>query len=496
MDATKNETVDFNNDTQMKRGLTNRMVQLIAIGGTIGTGLFLGAGKTIHLTGPSVLLIYLIVGAFMFVMMRAIGEMMYFDPSQHTFINFITKYLGRATGHFAGWSYWLTLTIVGMAEITAVSTYFVTFFQTFGIHLAKYAWLIQVGFLLGLVLINLLAVSIFGEAEFWFALIKITLIVGLIITGVVMVILSYHYQAVHISGSNTIAPAGAASLTNIINHFSLFPHGPLNFIIAFQMVFFAYQAVEFVGITTSETKDPRKVLPKAINQIPIRIFIFYIGALFAIMAIVKWTNFAPNADGSYNSPFIMVFQYAGANWASTLVFFVVLTSAASALNSILYSTGRHMYQLALDSNSKVMQRFRHVTKQGVPSVAILFSAACVMLSPLIKSIPAVSNAFTTLTSASTAVYIGIYMLLMVAHYKYRKSEDFMPDGFKMPAYKILNPLTIVFFALIYMTLFLSKDTMISAVGGVIWVVVFGLLSIDHVRREDKRAAINPQISHS
>ena len=228
----------------MERGLKNRHVQFIAIGGTIGTGLFLGSGKSIALTGPSIILVYIGVGLIMFLLMRAIGEMMYSDPSQHTFINFITRYLGRAWGKFAGWTYWIVLILTGMTEITAVSTYFVTFFGTFGIDLKSWKWLIELCFLVALTGINLIAVKVFGEAEFWFSMIKITLIVGLIVTAVVMLFLGFSYPATHIEGVDGTVSGATVSLTNITDGFQLAPNGWMNFFMSFQMVFFAYQLID------------------------------------------------------------------------------------------------------------------------------------------------------------------------------------------------------------------------------------------------------------
>ena len=304
------ESLDQTNE--MERGLSNRHVQFIAIGGTIGTGLFLGSGKSISLTGPSIIFVYILVGVIMFFLMRAIGEMMYRDPSQHTFINFITRYLGT-WGHFAGWTYWAALVLLGMTEITAVSTYFITFFDTFGIDLTHWKWLIELCFLVSLVSINLIAVKVFGEVEFWFSMIKITLICAMIATAVVMIVIGYHYPAVQIHGVDHVSPAGHAGFDNLFANFSFAPNGWMAFLMSFQMVFFAYEMIEFVGVTVSETKNPRKVLPKAINEIIVRVLIFYVGALVAIMCIVPWTSFKPNKDGSFASPFIMVFQYAGLN---------------------------------------------------------------------------------------------------------------------------------------------------------------------------------------
>lgn len=440
----------------MVRGLQNRHVQLIAIAGTIGTGLFLGAGRSLSLTGPSIILVYMLTGAFMYLMMRAIGEMLYMDPDQHTFINFITKYLGKGWGYFSGWSYWVSLVFLGMAEITAVSNYVQLWFPNWP------AWQIQIIFLALLSCVNLIAVKVFGEVEFWFGMIKIVTILALIATGIFMVTTNFE------------TPAGHASLTNITSGFQMFPNGWVKFVMAFQMVFFAYQAIEFVGITTSETANPRQVLPKAIKEIPIRIVIFYVGALLAIMAIFPWQQLPVN-----KSPFVTVFQMVGIKWAAGLTNFVVLTAAASSLNSTLYSTGRHLYQIAKETpNSKVMNRLKlnSLSRMGIPSRAIIFSAIVVAVSAFINVLPGVSDAFALITASSSGVYIAIYILTMLAHLKYRKSKEFMPDGFVMPAYKVLNPLTIVFFLFVFVCLFLQESTYIGAIGATIWIILFGIYS--------------------
>ena len=440
----------------MVRGLQNRHVQLIAIAGTIGTGLFLGAGRSLSLTGPSIILVYMLTGAFMYLMMRAIGEMLYMDPDQHTFINFITKYLGKGWGYFSGWSYWVSLVFLGMAEITAVSNYVQLWFPNWP------AWQIQIIFLALLSCVNLIAVKVFGEVEFWFGMIKIVTILALIVTGIFMVTTNFE------------TPAGHASLTNITSGFQMFPNGWVKFVMAFQMVFFAYQAIEFVGITTSETANPRQVLPKAIKEIPIRIVIFYVGALVAIMAIFPWQQLPVN-----KSPFVTVFQMVGIKWAAGLINFVVLTAAASSLNSTLYSTGRHLYQIAKETpNSKVMNRLKlnSLSRMGIPSRAIIFSAIVVAVSAFINVLPGVSDAFALITASSSGVYIAIYILTMLAHLKYRKSKEFMPDGFIMPAYKVLNPLTIVFFLFVFVCLFLQESTYIGAIGATIWIILFGIYS--------------------
>lgn len=439
----------------MVRGLENRHVQLIAIAGTIGTGLFLGAGRSIALTGPSIILVYLITGMFMFFMMRAIGEMLYQDPDQHTFISFISKYVGKGWGKFAGISYWISIIFIGMAEITAVGTYVQFWFPNLP------SWIIQIVFICILAMVNLIAVKVFGETEFWFAMIKVVAIISLIVTGIFMVLTNFQTSVGH------------ASLTNITNGFQLFPNGLVKFLMAFQMVFFAYQLIEFVGITTSETANPRKVLPKAIQEIPTRIIIFYVGSLIAIMAIFPWAQLPTD-----KSPFVMVFELAGIKWAAALVNFVVLTSAASALNSTLYSTGRNLFQIANENPNAFVRFFKlnQLSRQGVPSYAILFSAALVGGSALISLIPGISDAFSLLTASSSGVYIAVYFLIMIAHWKYRQSEDFMPNGYIMPAYRILTPITLIFFGFVFITLFLQESTYLGAIGSLVWIVVFGIYS--------------------
>ena len=433
---------DSQTENGMVRGLQNRHVQLIAIAGTIGTGLFLGAGRSISLTGPSIVFVYLLTGVFMYFMMRAIGEMLYMDPNQHTFINFITKYLGKGWGFFSGWSYWVSLIFLGMAEITAVATYVQYWFPHWP------AWEIQLVFLLILSSVNLIAVKIFGEVEFWFGMIKII--------------------------TDFKTPAGHASLANITQGFQMFPKGWVSFVMTFQMVFFAYQAIEFVGVTTSETANPRKVLPKAIKEIPVRIVIFYVGALIAIMAIFPWQQLPVN-----ESPFVTVFQMVGIKWAAAFINFVVLTAAASSLNSTLYSTGRHLFQLAKETpNSKVMKTLKldTLSRTGIPARAIIASAVVVCISAFINILPGVSDAFSLITASSSGVYIAIYVLIMLAHWRYRQSKEFLPDGFLMPAYKILNPVTIAFFLFVFVCLFLQKSTYIGAIGATIWIIIFGIYS--------------------
>lgn len=440
------------NQDGTKRALSNRHVQLIAIGGTIGTGLFLGAGSTINKTGPSILFVYALLGVFFFLMMRAIGEMFYSDPGQHTFVSFITRYLGPAAGKFTGWTYWIGLIFVGMAEITAVATYVQYWLP--GVP----AWLIEVGFLGSLTAINLIAARLFGEAEFWFAMIKIVAIVSMILIGIYMAVTGFK------------TPMGTASFGNLLTGYQLFPKGLGNFVSAFPMVFFAFQGIEFVSITIGETKNPRTVVKKAVNETLFRILIFYIGALVIIMSILPWQTLS--AD---QSPFVQVFKLAGLPAAAAVINFVVLTSAASALNSVIFSAGRHFYQLAIEEQpgSFVNRTFGVISKNGVPARAILFSAVFVLITPLMSLTHQLTAVFTMVTSISSDMYIIVYTMAVLAHRRYRASTDFLPTGFKMPAYRVTSVATIAFFAIIFVTLFFIPGDEIPALGSVIWTLGFG-----------------------
>ncbi len=453
------------NEDGTRRELSNRHVQMIAIGGTIGTGLFLGASSSIQKTGPSIVLVYMILGFIFFLMMRGIGEMMYADPSQHTFISFIAKYLGKRTGYFALWTYWLGVLFVAMAELTAVSKYVQFWFPHWQ------TWTIQLVVLAVLMSINLIAVRLFGEAEFWFAMIKITAIVVMIVVGLGMVFMNFK------------TPVGHASFSNITTGFSMFPKGFGSFVAAFPMVFFSFQGMEFIGITTAETANPRKVLPKVINEILLRVLIFYVGAIVVIMAIYPWNSLDP-----HTSPFVQVFELAGLKAAAAVINFVVLTAAASALNSYLYSAGRHFYQIALDSNAKPFRPFRKIAKTGIPARAIIISAALVLVGPILNSLPQIADAFAFITSVSSDMYIIVYLLTMMAHRKYRQSADFDPQGFLMPAYKLTSPMVIAFFAVVYLSLLVTGDGLWPALGGIVWTIAF--MGIQYLTSSMRSRGIN------
>lgn len=340
----------------LTRGLKNRHVQLMAIGGAIGTGLFLGAGKTIQLTGPSILLAYIITGIVLFLIMRALGELLLSNLQYHSFVDFVRDYLGNMAAFITGWTYWFCWISIAMADITAVGLYTQFWFPNIP------QWMPGLIALVILLVMNLATVKLFGEMEFWFALIKVLAILALIVVGLYMIFTGFTTNQ------------GSASFTNLWSHGGWFPNGMHGFIISFQMVVFAFVGMELVGLTAGETENPDKVIPKAINQIPIRVLLFYVGALLIIMSIYPWNAIVPT-----ESPFVQVFAAVGIAAAAGVVNFVVLTSAASACNSAIFSTSRMIYSMAKDHNAP--ESFARVNQRKVPANA-LFSPRLSFLSRL------------------------------------------------------------------------------------------------------------------
>lgn len=442
------------NSHEFERGLSGRHVEMIALGGTIGTGLFLGAGKSISAAGPSILLIYMVTGIFMFWMMRALGELLLTDTNQPTFIGFIEKYLGDKTGFVIGWTYWLGWVAIAMAELTAVGTYMKFWFPTVPV------WIWAVGFLVVLYLINIIAVGAFGETEFWFAMIKIIAILAMIATGVIMVV------------THTETSAGVASLSHLWKD-GFVADGGKNILSAFQMVFFAFLGIEFVGITAAEAKDPDRIIPKAINSIIMRILIFYIGALIAIMSIQPWTNYSAN-----ESPFVQVFSGIGITAAAGIINFVVLTAAASSLNSALFTTGRMLFSLTPKTS-----RFHKLNHHKLPFNAITLSTLLIGFAAVINYVTP-DGAFEIITSVASAAFVVIYAVLVAAHLAYRKHPDYQTSEhkFQMPGAPYTDYLTIAFLVGIYIILLTTKETQITAILALIWFAILTFISFQNKKK--------------
>jgi len=450
---------------QRERGLKNRHVQLIAIGGAIGTGLFLGSGKSIHLAGPSILLAYLITGGICFLIMRALGELLISNLNYHSFVDFVGDYLGDAFAFVTGWTYWFCWVCIAMADLTAVGMYIQFWFPS------VQQWVPGLICLVILIIMNLATVKLFGEMEFWFALIKIIAILALIIVGIVLI-----FKGVEADGTK-------ASFSNLWNH-GFFANGINGFILSFQMVVFAFVGIELVGLTAGETENPEKVIPSAINNIPIRILIFYIGALAVIMSIYPWNQVDPTA-----SPFVKVFSVIGITGAASIVNFVVLTSAASACNSGVFSTSRMVFSLAKEGDAP--KSFRKLTKHKVPANAIFFSALVVAVSVVLNyTIPSAATVFTIITSVSTVCFIYIWGITIICHLKYRKTRPELAakNKFKMPLYPVSNYIILAFLAFVLVVLALADDTRFALFVTPVWFIALAIIYKIKKSKEAKQSA--------
>ncbi|MDI9206718.1 amino acid permease [Ligilactobacillus saerimneri] len=432
------------------RSLKSRHVQLIALGGTIGTGLFLGSGKSIHSAGPAIVLAYLITGAICFLLMRAMGELLLSDLDTHSFIDFIAKYLGKDVGIIAGWTYWVCWITIAMADVTASGMYIKYWFP----HIPQWLpGLILIGLLL---LINLITVGLFGEMEFWFALIKIVAIVALIIAGIVLVAVNYQ------------TPVGHASLSNLFSEGGFLPQGWKGFVLSFQMVTFGFIGIEMVGVTASEAEDPETVIPKAINEIPTRVILFYVGSLLALMCIYPW-----NYITASSSPFVQVFENIGVTMAAGIINFVVLTAAASATNSSLFTTGRMLFSLNYHGKSKFARKMSALSRTQVPANGLIFSAMVIAISVIANFIIPNTSLFNFVSSVATTCFLFIWGAIVVAHIKYRKSLSAQAEQkltFKMPLYPLSNYLVLAFLVFIAVVLCLEKTTLYALIAAIIWFI--------------------------
>lgn len=445
----------------LSRGLKNRHVQLLAIGGAIGTGLFLGSGRSIHLAGPSILFAYMITGTICFFIMRALGELLLSNLNYHSFVDFVYDYLGEEVAFITGWTYWFCWISLAMADVTAAGLYIQYWFP----NIAQ--WVPSLIILVVLLIMNLTAVKLFGEMEFWFALIKVIAILGLIIIGIFMIIKGFSTDV------------GVSSFTNLWSHGGWLPNGISGFILSFQMVVFAFTGIELVGLTAGETENPEVVIPKAINNIPIRIIIFYVGALLIIMSIYPWNSITPD-----KSPFVQVFATVGISAAASIVNFVVLTSAASACNSGIFSTSRMIYSLAKENNAP--ESMKKLTSTQVPFNATIFSAIVILISVILNYIIP-EGVFVLITSISTFCFIFIWAIIVICHLKYRKTnpECAAKSKFKMPLYPIMNYIILVFFAFVIVTLALNNETRVALFVTPIWFIILeGIYKILKAKKQN------------
>lgn len=450
---------------QLKRGLSNRHIQLIALGGAIGTGLFLGSAGVMSSAGPSMLLGYAIGGLIAFLIMRQLGEMIVEEPVAGSFSHFAHAYWGPFAGFLSGWNYWVLYILVGMAELTAVGKYVQYWYPDIP------TWATALAFFVLINLINLSNVKAFGEAEFWFAIIKVGAILGMIALGLYLLV----------SG----AGGEQASVTNLWAHGGFFPNGIGGLVVVMAVIMFSFGGLELVGITAAEAENPRKSIPRAINQVVYRILLFYILALGVLLSLYPWDVLVQTltmGDDPYaRSPFVQIFSLIGSDTAAHVLNFVVLTAALSVYNSGVYCNSRMLYGLAEQGNAPRM--FLKLSRNGVPVLGILVSGLITLLCVALNYVLP-QGALIILMSLVVAALVLNWAMISLSHLKFRRS---MREQGVVPSFKALwspfgNYLCLAFVGFILVVLLLDSSTRLSVFALPVWVAIIGVCYLLKSRR--------------
>ena len=441
----------------LERKLKSRHIQLIALGGTIGTGLFLGSAGIVELAGPGVLLGYAVGGLIIFLIMRFLGEMLVEEPTAGSFSYFANRHLSRFAGFLSGWNCVALYVLVGMLELTACAK----FIQFWWPEIPTWS-IVAVLFVL-INAVNFINVKAYGEFEFWFALIKIAAVVAMIVTGLYLL-------------STTSNPTQTVS--NLWTQGGFLPNGLSGVVMAFAVIMFAFGGVEMLGFAAAETEEPRKVLPRAINQLILRVLLFYVGSMAVLLSLTPWHDLVAQlrgGGGTYSaSPFVLVFAGIGENMAANLLNFVILTATLSVYNSMVYSNSRLLYGMALEGNAP--KSLMQVNRRGVPVRAIVYpgilTASCIVLNYV-----APAGVIELLMSLIVAALVITWTIIIVTHLQYRRAQQAsgVKLGFAAPLYPLANYLCLAAMLLVVGVMALTPEIRLSALAIPVWIGVLYLV---------------------
>ncbi|SPF69463.1 Amino acid permease, conserved site [Propionibacterium ruminifibrarum] len=419
-------TVD-KGDVGYNKALKNRHLQMIAIGGSIGTGLFLGAGGRLAQGGPGLALAYAICGIFAFLMVRALGELAIRRPSSGAFVSYAREFLGEKGAYVTGWFFFLDWAVTVMADITAVALYlhYWTLFRPIP------QWVLALVALALVFVLNMLSVKMFGEAEFWFALIKVAAIVLFMLIAIWAIIVG--------------APVGesTAGFHNVTESGGFFPMGITPVFALTLGVIFAFGGTEMVGVAAGEAAEASRVLPKAINSMILRIFIFYVGSVILMALVLPYTAYSSN-----ESPFVTFFTGIGIPHAGDIIQVVVLTAALSSLNAGLYSTGRTLRSMAVAGEAPGFAA--RLNKHQVPSGGIIITSALGLFGVALNAFLA-EDAFEIVMNLAGIGIAGTWAMILVTHLsflkKVRAGQDQRP-AYRLPGAPFTNYLSLAFFIIV------------------------------------------------
>ncbi|OLF56636.1 amino acid permease [Pseudomonas chlororaphis] len=461
----------------LKRGLSARHIRFMALGSAIGTGLFYGSASAIQMAGPAVLLAYLIGGAAVFMVMRALGEMAVRNPVSGSFGQYASTYLGPMAGFLLGWTYAFEMVIVGLADVTAFGIYMGFWYP----DVPRWIWVLGIVSLIGG--LNLCNVKVFGEMEFWLSLLKVGAIVAMILGGFGIMLFGIGSS----TGSATIG------LSNLWEHGGFMPNGVGGLIASFAVVMFAFGGIEIIGVTAGEARDPERVLPRAINAVPLRILLFYVLTLFVLMAIYPWQQI-----GSQGSPFVQIFSNLGIGSAATILNIVVISAAVSAINSDIFGAGRMMYGLAQQGHAP--KGFAQLSRYGVPWMTVVVMSIALLLGVLLNYlIP--ENVFLLIASIATFATVWVWLMILFTQVAMRRSmtaEQVAQLKFPVPFWPYAPMAAIAFMLFIFGVLGYFPDTQAALIVGLVWIVLLVLAYLIWVKPAAGQAALvnrDPSFSH-
>ncbi|MDL9946498.1 amino acid permease [Gordonia sp. ABSL11-1] len=412
-------------DEGYHKSLKPRQIQMIAIGGAIGTGLFMGAGSRLHDAGPGLFIVYAICGIFVFFILRALGELVLHRPSSGSFVSYAREFFGEKTAFVTGWLYFFNWAATAIVDVTAVALYV----HYWGMFDAIPQWLIAL-IALGIVLtMNVISVKLFGEMEFWASIIKVTALVLFLVVGIVF--LAGRFE---IDGQQT-------GISVIADNGGMFPVGIFPLCIVTSGVIFAYAAVELVGIAAGETEDPPKVMPRAINSVILRIAVFYVGSLLLLALLLPYTEFKEG-----ESPFVTFFSKIGVPAAGGIMNLVVLTAAMSSLNAGLYSTGRILRSMAMNGSGPAFTG--KMNRNGVPFGGIALTGALTLLG-IILNLFVPEDAFNIALDLSALGIISTWAMIMACQiqlWRWEQRGILSRPAFRLPGTPYTSYATLVFLA--------------------------------------------------
>ncbi|SAK52750.1 aromatic amino acid transport protein [Caballeronia temeraria] len=441
-------TNDTSTHDTLRRGLKSRHIQLIALGGAIGTGLFLGVAQTIKLAGPSVLLGYAIAGLMAFFIMRQLGEMIVDEPVAGSFSHFADKYWGHAAGFISGWNYWAIYILVSMAELSAVGIYMQYWWPGLPMWISALACFVIVN------AINLTSVKSYGETEFWFAIVKVAAIVGMILFGVFLLV------------SGKAGPE--ASVANLWRLGGFFPNGVHGLVMSMAVIMFSFGGLELVGITAAEAEDPSRSIPRATNQVIYRILIFYVGALGVLLSLYPWDKVATGG-----SPFVLIFREMNSTIVANVLNVIVLTAALSVYNSGVYANSRMLYGLAQQGNAP--RALLNVSGRGIPlaalAVSALVTAACVVINYVIPG-----RAFGLLMGLAVSALVINWAMISIIHLMFRRHKRANAEvtTFASFGHPFTNYIVLAFLAGIVWVMYAIPDLRLSVYLIPVWLAVLGI----------------------